>query len=72
MADEKKFALPDSMQFRASYSQKRRRSRNNNVVEWMQTPPTLVNPLVVSDYDFDSVSLSHSENYSVFMNHNSL
>ena len=51
MADEKKFALPDSMQFRALYSQKRRRSRNNNVVEWMQTPPTLVNPLVVSDYD---------------------
>ena len=51
MADERKFALPDSMQFRASYAQKRRRSRNSNVVEWMQTPPTLVNPLVVSDYD---------------------
>tara|TARA_R110002124_G_scaffold74641_1_gene200367 strand:- start:368 stop:1096 length:729 start_codon:yes stop_codon:yes gene_type:complete len=32
MADEKKFALPDSMQFRAFYAQKRRRSRNSNVV----------------------------------------
>jgi hypothetical protein len=31
MADEKKFALPDSQQFRAFYAQKRRRSRNSNI-----------------------------------------
>ena len=31
MADERKFALPDSMQFRAFYAQKRRRSRNSNI-----------------------------------------
>ena len=32
MADERKFALPNSQQFRAFYAQKRRRSRNSNVV----------------------------------------
>lgn len=31
MADERKFALPNSPQFRAFYAQKRRRSRNSNI-----------------------------------------
>jgi len=37
MADERKFALPDSMQFRAFYAQKRRRSRNSIVAPITRT-----------------------------------
>tara|TARA_R110000751_G_scaffold102144_1_gene196656 strand:+ start:397 stop:591 length:195 start_codon:yes stop_codon:yes gene_type:complete len=36
MADKKSYALPDSFQFRAFYAQKRRRSRNTNIVELLK------------------------------------
>ena len=53
MADERKFALPDSMQFRAFYAQKRRRSRNSNI--------PIVVPITRTFIDLDPIANAYYE-----------